>query len=310
MFNTRNSQQKLGLNAERIQRIGIVGVLSFALSSVLHLHGQNTEQAQLALEAADPVISEGYEKLQSGDSESALSLFKSALEDNAENLSALLGTAMIYSEREEHGKAFDFYDSIVQQYPRHAFAWNGRGLAAYNMEDFETALSSFKNAVADRPVNGFFYESIAWTHLCRGEYNEAANSAKIATLMYTRNGETSIYPLLIAYFSYIESGNQKDAKLALEYIRKNNKAGNIWPAPVVDYLNDSITASELIAYVSNTAEETEAHVYIGLKLEQSEQIPEAKVHFDWVSQHGDKRVFEYTLARTISMRDSIAALMQ
>lgn len=292
----------------RYLKSGLRLVTLIALSLVGSLHVE-ADIGPVINEATEKMISEGYYQLENGDADSALSLFQNALKDNSDNLAALLGTAMIYAERADHTKAFDSYDSIVKQYPQHAFAWNGRGLAAYNLEDFDTALSSFQNAVADKPVNGFFYESIAWTRLCRGEFAEAADSAKIATLMYSRKGEQSVYPLLIAYFAYLENGQIKDANQTLAYAVRNVSAFE-WPAPVINYLTEKIDSSELIASVMNTAEETEAHVYIGLLLKHKGQTGEAKKHLDWVSQHGDERVFEYTLARAINLRGSIAAVIE
>lgn len=256
----------------------------------------------------NPIIQAAYQALQAGDSDEALGIFNLALESNKEDISALLGKAMIFAERADHKQAFSTYDFIVQHYPENAFAWNGRGLAAFNMEDFDEALSSFEKSIVDQPVNGFFYESLAWTRMCRGEFEEAADSAKTATIMYNRKGESSLYPLLIAYFSYLEAGQIKQAQVTLNYASKN-KPTNSWPGPIVDYLEGSVDESELISFVMNTAEETEAHTYIGLKLRLIGLDAESQQHLNWVSQHGDDRVFEYTLARSFKLRSSIAAVL-
>lgn len=254
------------------------------------------------------MVSKGYKELEAGDSDKALQSFQNALEKQPKDLPALLGIAMIQANREDHSAAFQTYDKITEFYPDHAFAWNGRGLAAFNMEDFDEALKSFQQAIIDKPVNGFFYESLAWTRMCRGEYSEAADSAKTATLMYNRKGESTIYPLLIAYFSYAEAGRVREAAATLKYAAQN-KPKNFWPTPVVDYLTGEIDASEMISYVMDTAQETEAHTYIGLKLRLDGDEAAAKQHLDWVSQHGDERVFEYTLARALKLRGNIAALL-
>ncbi|MFT5837200.1 MAG: tetratricopeptide (TPR) repeat protein [Candidatus Azotimanducaceae bacterium] len=256
----------------------------------------------------NPLVTEAYKLIDAGDADGALANFKQALSENGEDLSARLGQAMIFAELERHAEAFESYDVIVQNYPRHAFAWNGRGLAAYNMEDFDTALSSFEQATAEQPINGFFYESLAWTQMCRGEFSDAAISAKQATLMYNKKSENSAYPLLIAYFAYLETSDFANAQSALKYAVRN-KPLNQWPAPVIDYLTDTINASELISYVTDTAQETEAHTYIGLKLRETDQADEAKKHLEWVGRHGDSRVFEYTLARALNLQDSVALLV-
>lgn len=257
--------------------------------------------------SASPFVTEGYAQLEAGQPENALEAFDKALAADTDDLSARLGQAMIYAEQERHAEAFSSFDSIVQRFPKHVFAWNGRGLAAFNLEDFDEALYSFQMATADQPVNGFFYESLAWTRMCRGEFGEAAESAKTASLMYSRKGETSAYPLLIGYFAYHESGDAPNALRTLNYANKN-KPVNTWPAPVIDYLSEKINESDLISYVTSTAEETEAHTYIGLYLRLLGENEEANRHLNWVSRNGDPQVFEYTLARALNLQNSVAAV--
>jgi len=254
---------------------------------------------------AKPFVDEGYAQLEAGNSEAALDVFAKALESNEKDVSALLGRAMIFAEQQRHEEAFSTYDRIVEYYPKHAFAWNGRGIAAFNMENFDDALSSFQRATADRPVNGFFYESLAWTLMCRGEFERAAESAKTASLMYDRKGESSLYPLLIAYFAHLEAGEKEQADRALSYARQN-KRGHRWPNPVVDYLSGAIAEEELIGLVTDSAQETEAHTYIGLHLRSRGEAEQAARHLDWVSREGDPRVFEYTLARVFNLQPSVA----
>ena len=282
-------------------RFALLLCVSGVLATLTFLHANNEPDPNVS-----PFVSEGFAELEAGNTENALVAFDQALQADGNDLSARLGQAMIYAEQERHQAAFSSYDLIVQRYPQHAFAWNGRGLAAFNLEDFDTALTSFKMATVDQPVNGFFYESLAWTHMCRGEFMDAAESAKKATLMYGRKGETSAYPLLIAYFAYHESGDARNALRTLQYANKN-KPLNQWPAPVIDYLSEKIDESDLISYITNSAEETEAHTYIGLYLRLLGEIDEANRHLQWVSQNGDSQVFEYTLARAINLQTNVAS---
>ena len=278
--------------------------------SLLELSAQETAINHISdpIPLQSPLVTQAYKLLELGDSAEALNHFQQALTANGEDLSALLGQAMILADLERHAEAYATYDRIVANYPRHAFAWNGRGLAAFNMEDFDTALNSFKQATAEQPINGFFYESLAWVQMCRGAFSEAAEAAKIATLMYNKRGENSAYPLLIAYFAYLEAEDQINAQASLNYALRN-KPFNAWPSPVIDYLAGSIVASELIGYVKDSAQETEAHTYIGLKLRALGDDNAAKKHLEWVAQNGDRRVFEYTLARALNLQDSLALLI-
>lgn len=273
-------------------------------------HAPATAAVQVPAEASSTLVSEAYELFESGETELALDNFNKALEEDAGNLPARLGQAMVFSEQERHEAAFNSYDLIVQDHPSHAFAWNGRGLAAFNIENFDEALDSFKRATADQPINGFFYESLAWAHLCRGDYPEAAISAKQATLMYNQNGETASYPLLITYFSQVEQGNQDQAKRTLKYAQNNKPANRAWPTPVFEYLIGQLSAQNLISFVTDTAQETEAHTYIGLHLRAQGQVDQAQAHLNWAASKGDARVFEHTLARTLQAPDKVAVLAQ
>lgn len=271
---------------------------------------EETAQAQGASQektGEDSLTAIGYQLLESGDATAALEQFETVLKENAKDLPARLGQAMIFAEQQRHLDAFKAYDTITDQHPRHAFAWNGRGLAAFNLENFDEALLSFKQATAEQPLNGFFYESLAWTLMCNGQFQEAAQSAKQATLMYHKSSESSAYPLLIAYFSYLETGDLRNARTTLRYAAEN-KPLDRWPAPVIDYLQGTLSEAELISYVTDTTQETEAHTYIGLHLRNREETDVAKKHLAWVAQHGDPRVFEYTLARVLNLREGVALL--
>lgn len=282
--------------------------LSLTLAMCLVALAPAAATVQEPAEADSTLVSKAYELFESGETELALENFDKALEEDATDLSARLGQAMVFSEQQRHKDAFKSYDIIVRNHPGHAFAWNGRGLAAFNMENFDEALNSFKRATADEPINGFFYESLAWAHLCRGDYSEAANSAKQATLMYGRNGETALYPLLIAYFSQMEEGKQNDARRTLRYAQSNKPANGLWPTPVFQYLRGELNANNLISFVTDTAQETEAHTYIGLHLRSQGRIDEAQPHLNWAASNGDTRVFEHTLARTLHAPEKVALL--
>lgn len=254
------------------------------------------------------LVTQAYEHFEAGQTTLALQTFSLALKSEPENLAARLGQAMAFLKQERHKDAFEAYDLIVQRYPAHVFAWNGRGLAAFNLENFDEALNSFQQATADQPINGFFYESLAWTHFCRGDYSLAAASAKQATLMYHQTGETATYPLLIAYFAQLEEGKTGEARRTLNYAQNNKPANQAWPTPVFDYLAGQLSATDLISFVVDTAQETEAHTYIGLHLRAEGKQDEARPHLDWVAAKGDARVFERTLARTLQIPGKVALL--
>ena len=107
--------------------------------------------------------------------------------------------------------------------------------------------------------------------------------------MYSREGETSLYPVLIAYLaSFVR--DMENASRALEYARKTV----VTPGPALsDYYAGSMTAAEMISCVTNRAEETEAHILywpeIAFARGRGCRIP--PFGLGWPT--GDPRVFEY-----------------
>jgi len=278
-----------------------------ALTFICTLMAGFAETENPSLKDSNELISEGFQQLKSGHKDDALATFNEVLRQDSTNLNARLGQAIVFTEQERYRDAFDAYDWIIQYNPKFIDAWNGRGMAAFHMEDFDEAMASFQMSIADQPVNGFFYESIAWTQMCQGKFQKAAESAKQASLMYGRKGKTSFYPMLIAYFSYHESGDAENAMKVLNYAIKNNSFAQ-WPAPVINYLNNTIDEAGLISSVLNLSEETEAHTYIGLQMRLLGKMDEAERHFSWVRRNGDPKVFEYTLAKVLVPHKDVASL--
>jgi tetratricopeptide (TPR) repeat protein len=250
------------------------------------------------LEKIELLMTEALQHLDDGDADAALLDFKQVIAQDHQYLPALLGAAMVYADQEQHALAFEFYDQVLVQQPQHAMAWNGRGLAAFNLERMDEAIVSFERSVADQPVNGFLYEALAWAQMCARDAASAIQSAKESLLMYSQTDADSIYPTLIIYFCSLELNDLKNAQRALRYAVKNHQPKQ-WPAPVIYYLNDSIDSRELLSCVVNSAEETEAHVYIGLRLMHENEPEQAHRHLQWAAEHGDPAVFEYSLARSL-----------
>lgn len=285
----------------------LVHILILTATSTLYA-GDTPAMVGPAAMTAEQFVSQAYAQVEAGRSSEAIGLFKEAIAQDANFLPAKLGLAVAYAEQARHADAFQVFDEVTQRQPDNAYAWNGRGIASFNLERFDDAVTALERSIVDQPVNGFFYESLAWTYMCVGDFRQALDTAKIATLMYDKKSESAAYPLLIAYFSGLETGDAASAKRALNYALRNKPALNPWPHPVFDFLADKITTADLISHVSNSAEETEAHTYIGLKLRAQDDTVNASRHLDWVAAHGDPRVFEYTLARVLRGHGRVATL--
>ncbi len=259
----------------------------------------------LALVKANADMSErldaAYRLIDQGATEEALALFSAAFEADETSLPALMGMGEIWFTAGDFKQAFKVYDMVVQAHPNQIVAWNRRGISALNLEKYGVALESLSRAVQDQPMNGFFYESLAWAHFCVGDMESAVKEARTSALMYQREGKFSLYPLLISYFGYVTLDDKPRAVTSLNFARRSAREA-MWPFPVLEFLEGRLTGNDLLASVSNKQEETEARVYLGMQLKQEGRSEAAKLQLDWVARHGDRGVFEYTLARSINAR--------
>ena len=247
------------------------------------------------------LMSDAFVQLDNGELDAALDCFEQVIALNRQYIPALLGAAMVHADKNHSESAFKLYEQVVTLEPKHVMAWNGRGLAAFNLERMDEAVASFERSVEDQPVNGFFYESLAWAQMCANKPSSAIQSAKESLLMYSQTDASSIYPTLIIYFCSLQLDEVQNAQRALRYAVKNYDPKQ-WPAPVIDYLNDKIDRADLLSYVVNSAEETEAHVYIGLKMLHLNKHDQGRRHLLWAAEHGDAAVFEHGLAKSFTKR--------
>jgi len=71
---------------------------------------------------------------------------------------------------------------------------------------------------------------------------------------------------------------------------------NAWPYPVIAYMRGELSPEALLAAASNNDRKTEAHAYMGMDLLLRGRVADAREHFVWVKEYGNKRFLEYPLA--------------
>jgi len=80
-----------------------------------------------------------------------------------------------------------------------------------------------------------------------------------------------------------------------------------WPYPVIEYLQQKLTAEELLARATDNDKQTEAHAYIGLALSLNGEREAALEHLRWVRENGNRNFVEYPLALSELARLEAAA---
>ena len=138
----------------------------------------------------------------------------------------------------------------------------------------------------------------AWAYLYLGAHGrEAAACARRYLDAHGWHTSTSTYLAVIAHFGYTEAGMGQEAQTVLDEAATQADAA-AWPFPVVRHLRGEITAEQLLQLATDNDKKTEAHAYAGLAQRLKGERDEARANFEWVREYGNKRFFEYPLART------------
>ena len=136
----------------------------------------------------------------------------------------------------------------------------------------------------------------SWTYLYQGGHGREA-AADARTFLDTQGWHraTSPYLAIMAHLGYRQAGMNEEARAILEEAKNNIQSVN-WPYSIIRYLNEEISGDELLQWASDNDKKTEAHAYMGMDLMLKGLNDEARTHFRWVKEYGNKRFFEYPVA--------------
>jgi lipoprotein NlpI len=128
-----------------------------------------------------------------------------------------------------------------------------------------------------------------------GHDREAAADARRYLEVHGWRTDHSTFMAILANLSYRGAGMEDEAQAILDEgaTKANN---NVWPYAILRYLKNEISAEELLGQAIDNDKRTEAHAYLGLSLRLKGERDEARTHFEWVKNYGNKRYYEYPLA--------------
>jgi tetratricopeptide (TPR) repeat protein len=168
---------------------------------------------------------------------------------------------------------------------------------AYNrVGRFADAVLSFTTLLVLRPDLPEGLQHRAWNALYAG--GRGAMVAADATRFLERvewKHATAPFMAVLASIGFRQSGDVEAAEAILDEALRRGKA-EVWPSPVIRYLRGQQTAEQLLADADTNDRRTEARAYLGLDLILRGRIDEARGHFEWVREFGNRRFLEYTLA--------------
>ncbi|MDA0848258.1 MAG: tetratricopeptide repeat protein [Verrucomicrobia bacterium] len=250
---------------------------------------------------------DGFQNLEAGNFDLAIEQFDQLLEQRPNYVSALMGKAKSLFQLSEYQEAYDTYSKVLEIHASDVHSLEGLGNSALFLGQTDLALTHFKKALNLKPDNGKIYHAIAVSQICKNDYLNAAESAKMASLMFNKQGIEAPYSLILAYFSYAQIDDKENMQQVLTY-SKNLNVADRWPSSIIQFIKGDIKTSELISRVQSEKEEIEAHTYVGLKLKYEEQFQASEMHLNWVENFEKTDVLESLIAKHIlkHSRESIS----
>jgi tetratricopeptide (TPR) repeat protein len=161
---------------------------------------------------------------------------------------------------------------------------------------YEEAIDSWTKFLELVPNGPDALTNRSWTYLYKGGHGrEAAADARRFLDAHGWRRPTSPYLAILAHLGYREAGMGEEAHAILEEAKRKSQTDS-WPNSIVRYLKEEISGDELLQLATNNDKKTEAHAYIGMDLMLKGMADEARTHFLWVKEYGNKRFFEFPLS--------------
>jgi tetratricopeptide (TPR) repeat protein len=161
---------------------------------------------------------------------------------------------------------------------------------------YADAVDSWTKFLAMVPNGPEALHNRAWNYMYLGGHGEPA-AADARQLLRTQGWriEPAPFMALLAHIGYRQTALDAEARAILEEASTKWPA-SAWPYPIIRYMLGALSAAQLLTAADTNDRKTEAHTYLGMDLLLKGKPDEARTHFEWVKEYGNKRFLEYPLA--------------
>lgn len=194
--------------------------------------------------------------------------------------------------------ALKFADEGLTSNPDDFGLWEAHDAALIALGQQAKCLRDLENALAESPDNRMLLNRQGLVKLRLGDFAGGAKDFhKLISTASWWESELGMYQAILAIVSYRLSGDESAAKkISTEALKMADQ--DLWQYHLLEYLNGTLTADELLAKASDNDKMTEANAYIGLTFVTYKTAQEQAVeHLQWVVDHGNAKFTEYDLAK-------------
>lgn len=259
----------------------------------------------------------------------AIDAYKRAAVLDPDSFAAHNNLGIAYGTIDRHVESEAAFRQALRINPDNADVWNNLGAAQHSLGRHDEGIASVERAVRLNPGFVNAYLNLARWHEAANRYEESAQAFTEVTRLVPRfptayfersldylylgkgaesaadarryldltdwHSERAEYMVIIAALGYRRADDVKAAKQVLDTAarRANTKT---WAYTIIKFLRGEITADALMKQATDNDRLTEAHTYIGMDLLLRERGEDARPHFEWVKEQGNRAFIEYKLA--------------
>jgi tetratricopeptide (TPR) repeat protein len=248
----------------------------------------------------DPKLSEGWVslgvlRLVEKQEAEAEKLFKSAIETDSNNYRAHYYYAGMLASNAKYDDAITHYKQAISLKSDMASLYRDLGFVYLRIGNELEAVRTFEQGSNVDRKQSSFYRTLGYFHFRHGDVEVAAGDAYNYIQIEGWRDEHSQYMFLLWYFSLRQLKKDDFAKTKLLTAIAQADPTD-WPYPVLQYLNGSLSLSDLLVQAKTNDQQTEAHAYAGLDLSIKGERDAALEHLRWVRDKGNRRFVEYEIA--------------
>ena len=235
----------------------------------------------------------GRVRLHQGRKDEGMALLTQVAAQRPEDFEAhfYLAAALVDADRHEEG--LKEYERAVSLNKESAAAWYGLSLAAMALK------RTSQSEGAMRQAQGLYsdpsrYSSRAQFALGLGQDEAAARDVREYLKRAGWADDSAPYAAFIGAIAHWRLKQPEDADALLAEAARAARPQS-WVATVVQYLQKRLEDDALLDRAKDSGQRTEAHAYIGIRAAIAGRINDARTHFLWVKERGDRNYTDTAL---------------
>ncbi|MBK9143024.1 MAG: rhomboid family intramembrane serine protease [Candidatus Melainabacteria bacterium] len=234
--------------------------------------------------------------MEGGRFEQAVRLGLLAEKDNPSDVDVLLILARSYAGLKDEKKAREYLARAERcdVDPRALIHAHFKMLV--NLGRSGDALEYLQGEIGSYPKEFQLKYSLALLLYDTGRYADASRAAREAYGL-ADSPRLKAYLALFQNVCLGKAGLEQDRLALIRQTEPLVAGSGLFAESLIKYALDRISADELLKRASTQGDRTEAHAYIGFKLQQEGQTEQALDHFRFVAREGTRTFIEYNMAR-------------